>query len=56
MMENLPDRHFAEKLPEAVKILKEHPHDPAVVTGFNKRYGNTASYWLNGHLDMLGAQ
>jgi len=56
MMENLPDRHFAEKLPEAVKILKEHPHDPAVVTGFNKRYGNTASYWLTGHLDMLGAQ
>jgi len=56
MMENLPNRQAAEKLTEAVKILKDHPHDPAVVAGFNKHYGNTASYWLTGHLDTLGTQ
>jgi len=56
MMENLPNRRAAEKLPEAVKILREHRNNPDVVKGFNKNYGNTASFWLNGKLDLLGAQ
>jgi hypothetical protein len=56
MMENLPNRRAAEKLPEAVKILRENKTNPDVVKGFNKEYGNTASYWLTGKLDLLGAQ
>lgn len=56
VMENLPNRKAAEKLPEAIKILRANPNDPNVIKGFNKLYGNTASFWLTGKLDLLGAQ
>jgi len=56
MMENLPNRKAAEKLPEAVKILRDHKDNPEVIKRFNQEYGNTASYWITGKLDLLGAQ
>jgi hypothetical protein len=56
MVENLPNRRAAEKLPEAIKILRANPKDPKVIEGFNRLYANTASFWLTGKLDMLGGQ
>ncbi len=56
MMENLPNRKAAENLPEAVKLLRTHKDNPEVIKRFNQEYGNTASYWLKGKLDLLGAQ
>lgn len=56
MMENLPNRKAAEALPQSIEMLRKNKSNPEVINKFNKLYGNTASYWLNGKLDILGAQ
>lgn len=56
MMDNLPNRKAAAVLPQAVAELRQNKNDPEYIKRFNRIYANTASYWLTGHLDMLGSQ
>lgn len=55
-IENLPNRRAVEELPKAVDLLRKNRDNPEVVKKFNDIYDNTASYWLTGKLDALGAQ
>ena len=51
LLENAPDQKALAKLPDAIKILREHKDNPEVVKSFDRTFNGTSSYFLTGRID-----